>query len=314
MKQFFIVSVFLLAAALAALASMPDGAADFRESYLYETGQKGYPKDMMRADSLLRASAYAGYAPACNLLGYRFFESHPDSMLYWIEKAATAPDPDPKAFNNLGWLLSTGSGGVKKDLKKALYWYEKGAAAHQPAAMASLAQLLLSSEEVPADSLRARNLLTEAASRGFAPAAEQLFTLLLPELDSLTPSQAAEQAEFYYNNHIYNISAYLLEKGLPAFNPLATARLAQSYARGLGVDYDYARAMELFWHAALLGDPSAQFIVAETIDQFPDAFIDNIITDTPITADEWRREAAEGGITTASEAISRLLPAERPMR
>ena len=171
---------------LEARASEGDSAAMYQLSYLLETGRGGIPADSTRADSLLRASAERGYPEACNLLGYRYFGSDPDSMLMWIERAATAPVPSPKAFNNLGWLLSTGEGGVRRDVKKALYWYERGAAAGVPAAMTSLAGMLLDNPDVTPDSLRARELLTQAASKGFNPAGEKLYLLLRTETDTLS--------------------------------------------------------------------------------------------------------------------------------
>lgn len=286
-----------------------DSAAMFKLSYLLETGRGGVPVDSVRADSLLRASAERGYPEACNLLGYRYFNTDPDSMLLWIERAATAPSPSPKAFNNLGWLLSTGAGGVKRDMKKALYWYERGADAGVPTAMTSLAELLLDDSDIPADTLRARTLLADAAALGFNPAGEKLYLLLRSETDALPPDSALSVAEKYFDRGIFAVSTPLFMQASAADNPHALALLAQSYAQGWGVPYDFDHAMHLFWHAALLGDPSAQYIVGETLQQFPDAFIEETTRDPQRrTAEEWLSAATAAGVPDAREAIRRLSP------
>ncbi len=314
----------LLPAALAGIAGMEaapqvqqleeqvregDSVAMYRLSYLLETGRGGVVPDSVRADSLLRASAEKGYAPACNLLGYRYFDLAPDTMLMWIQRAATAPEPDPKAFNNLGWLLSTGSGGVKRDMKKALYWYERGAEAGVPAAMTSLGELLLDNPEVPKDSVLAASLLRGAAAKGFRPAAERLWLLVAPEAEQLSAEEAREVGLEYFNDRIFPISSPLFMQAAKADDPYALALLAQSYAQGWGVPYDYDHAMHLFWHAALQGDPSAAYIVGETLQQFPDAFADETTQDEQQrTAADWLAQAVEAGITNAHEAIVRLTP------
>jgi len=297
---------------LEARASEGDSAAMYQLSYLLETGRGGIPADSTRADSLLRASAERGYPEACNLLGYRYFGSDPDSMLMWIERAATAPVPSPKAFNNLGWLLSTGEGGVRRDVKKALYWYERGAAAGVPAAMTSLAGMLLDNPDVTPDSLRARELLTQAASKGFNPAGEKLYLLLRTETDTLSADSALALGIQYFDQGIYAVSAPMFMQAASADIPHAVALLGNSYAQGWGVPYDFSHAMHLFWHAALLGDPSARYIVGETLQQFPDAFADEHSCDPQQrTAEEWLENASAAGIPDARSAIRRLSPRDR---
>ncbi|MBD5232439.1 MAG: sel1 repeat family protein [Bacteroidales bacterium] len=320
MKKTLFIFIALLSSVLTLRAETPlermerlvaegDSAAMYRLSYILETGQGGLPVDSLRADSLLRASAERGYAPACNLLGFRYFETSPDSMLMWIERAATSNPPDPMAMNNLGWLLANGEGGVKRDLKKARYWYERGAAAGVPASMTSLADMLMQAPEAPEDSVRARTLLREAAAKGFRPAGEKLYLLLSQEFETLTPEQALTEGIDYYHDRIFSVSAPLFMQAAKADLPYALALLAQSYAEGLGVDYNYDHAMHLFWHAALLGDPSAAYIVGETLQQFPDAFAEESTSDPEQrTPEEWLRVAGQGGVGDAHDAVARLKP------
>jgi len=286
-----------------------NAAAMYRLSYMLETGYGGVTPDSARADSLLRAAARKGYAQACNMLGYRYYNVSPDSMLYWLQRAAEATPPDPKAFNNLGWLLSTGSAGVQRDIKKAIYWYERGVADSVPAAMSSMATLLLEGREIPTDTIRAERLLYAAARRGFSPAAQHLYLLRKPAFDTMPAPQLAAEAERYFRDGIFQVSAPLLMQASSPSMPRVLALLAQSYAHGWGVPYDYDHAMHLFWHAALAGDPSAAYIVGETMQQFPDTFTTEGTPDPhDRTADDWLRQAAAAGIPDAHAAISALTP------
>ena len=134
---------------LVARADSGVAQAQFALSGLIERGEEGFARDSVLALRLLRMSAGQGYAPACNYLGYCYFipslglRQDADSALAWIERAASVPDPDPKAFNNLGMLLLTGEGGVRRDYGKAFYWLSKGACRGVPAAQASLAHMYL---------------------------------------------------------------------------------------------------------------------------------------------------------------------------
>lgn len=261
----------------------------YEESYRLE--QTGLASDSLRADSLLRSSAQAGYAPAANLLGFRFFGSRPDSMLYWIEKAATAPEPDPKAFSNLGYLLSTGQGGVKRDLEKAIYWLRRGAEAANPMAMTQLAELLLASD----GGEEADSLLERAASLGYGRAGQMLYLRLAPALDSLPADSAELLARRYYQKGIWEVSAPLLICGAGAGRPESLYLLAKSYTEGQGVPYDFTRANHYFWLAALAGNPDAARVVGETMAIFPDAFADERPDPLGRSSEDWLR-LAEGSI------------------
>ena len=134
---------------LVARADSGDAHACFRLSYILEQGTEGFAPDTVRALRLLRTAADSSYAPAMNYLGYAYavpllgLTQNSDSALMWIERAAMAPEPDPKAFNNLGMLLLTGQYGVKRDFGKARYWLERGSVLGVPTATASLAGMYL---------------------------------------------------------------------------------------------------------------------------------------------------------------------------
>ena len=161
---------------LVARADSGDAHACFRLSYILEQGTEGFAPDTVRALRLLRTAADSSYAPAMNYLGYAYavpllgLTQNSDSALMWIERAAMAPEPDPKAFNNLGMLLLTGQYGVKRDFGKARYWLERGSVLGVPTATASLAGMYLRGQDVQPDTVQAIHLLRKAASQGLIDA------------------------------------------------------------------------------------------------------------------------------------------------
>ena len=84
--------------------------------------------------------------------------------------------------------------------------------------------------------------------------------------------------------------------------------LGHAYARGRGVPYDHRLANEYFARAAILGNPAAMFILAETLEIFPDA-LDDLLPDLPDTfsPDELRRVAARARIRTAEDASRAII-------
>ena len=325
---------------LEARADSGSAQAQFALSMLYEDGREGYPKDAARALQLIRSAAAQAYAPACNYLGFSYLNGalglhqSADSALLWIERAATAPEPDPKAFNNLGMLLLTGDGGVRQDYAKARYWLQRGADRGLPTSQASLAQMYLYGIGVEQDSARAQQLLHTAARAGMLDAALQLRELTRAQTDTLGPQAALDLGLQYYRDKIYPLSAPLFRQASDGGNAYATALLAQAYAEGLGVHYDYPMALALYTTAAMAGDPSAMYILAEALEQFPDLLqspqftnpdiVDPTInpdhltpainpTHTPamlkdLTPDQLREAAAAQGIATAQAALLRLHP------
>lgn len=284
-------------------------AAQYALSALLERGERGVPKDTARALSLLRASARAGYAPAQNYLGYCYavpllgLKEDPDSALAWIERAAMAPEPDPKAFNNLGLLLLDGVGGVRQDYDKALYWLRRGAERGVPTAQATLARAYLEGLGVPADTVAARALLYDASRAGLTDASIKLAALLQAETDTLTGAEALEYALPYYHSKILPVALPLIDRAAGAGVPLAQAIMAQLYSEGIAVGYDYARALQLYQAAAEGGDPSAQFILAELLAQYPD-----LLSPGLPTPEELYKAAEAGGVHDAPGALRRLRP------
>lgn len=301
-------------------------AQTYRLSMMYESGRGGVSRDTAEALRLLRKSAAEGYAPAMNYLGYCYgapllgLTQNPDSALYWIERGATAPEPDPKAFNNLGAILMEGALGIQRDYEKARYWLERGNRAGAATSTAMLAKIYLQGLGVEPDTAAALPLLRIAAGAGIRDAASELAAIVLPQTDTLSPAQALEYALPYYHEKIMSVALPLIQRAALADVPLAVAILAQCTAEGLGLPYNYERAIDLYAHAATLGEPHAQFILAETLQSFPDLLegrdkLLQVLTDaaTPGETEEpyatiLYRLAARSGVTDAGAALAPLRP------
>ena len=301
-------------------------AETYRLSMMYESGRGGVPRDTAESLRLLRESAEQGYAPAMNYLGYCYgtarlgLANSPDSALYWIEKAATAPQPDPKAFNNLGAVLLDGSMGIKQDYGKARYWLERGSEAGAPTSKAMLAKIYLQGLGVEPDTALSLPLLQTAAAAGVRDAASELAAIVLPPLMEQAPAQALESALPYYHQRIMPVALPLIERAADADLPLAVAILAQCSAEGLGLPYNYEHAIDLYARAAALGEPHAQFILAEALQSFPDLLADSpellqTLSESALCADPDEslaatlyRLAALGGVTDAATALAPLRP------
>ncbi|MCM1006032.1 MAG: sel1 repeat family protein [Lachnospiraceae bacterium] len=301
--------------------------AMYRLSIAYENGIPGCAPDTAAAIDLLHKSAMGGYAPAMNYLGYCYGAGHlglrrdADSALWWIEKAAAADVPDPKAFNNLGAMLLYGELGVQRDYAKARYWLSKGAEAGVATSAAMLAKVYLQGLDIEPDTTAAIPLLRQGARAGILDAALELADIILPQTDSLPSEQLLNTALPYYHERITPVAIPLIERAANADVPLAVAILAQCTAEGIGVDYDYDRAVELYARAAALGEPHAQYILAETLQALPDLLasrpelVSTLIgheecddTDTATLSEILYARAAHAGITDAAKALQPLRP------
>ena len=78
----------------------------------------------------------------------------------------------------------------------------------------------------------------------------------------------------------------------------------------MGVKYSHDKSLEYFARAALAGNPSAMFILAETLEVFPDALQDftvaflnrEAVIDRLSDPARLRAEAARSGIRTSTDA------------
>jgi len=284
--------VVLLLMAVVASGSVP--------AELYRRAASMERDSLAPAVELYRQAADSGYAPAQNYLGFLYFQGHgvsqnTDSALYYISLAADADYP--QACNNMAWLWISGPG-MKHDVRKGAYWLQRASDLGHAPSMLQLAQLLLR-DTVLCDTVRIRSLAFAAAGKGLPEAGN-----LLWRIDSAMYAEMPVDSLFRYAAEYYHrgaaIPAMKLLHRLPE-HPGAVLLRADAASRGYGVPYDYENAMTLFYKAACMGEPSAQFIVAEMLEVFPDAFPQDTIG-----AGRWYERAAEQGITDARMAARRI--------
>lgn len=312
--------LFLLAAANAvcgdvsgrrkALRELSQRAASLDPKALYDLASlhdKGYdsiPVDSARSTALYRLSASLGYPRAQNYLGFRYFKGefvrqNVDSALFWLTKAAE--NGDPSAANNLGYLLSEGDV-VGKDYAGAAFWLKKAAAAGLPQAESQLADLFCKGHGVEKDTAEAISLYNRAIEGGLRDAEIKLLAMMGKKWERLPADSAVSLGRFYYSHRAPVAAVTLFENAAASGNPDALALLGDAYSKGYGVEYNHDISIDFFLRAANAGQPSAQFIIAELLDIFPDALPDSVPP-----AVFWYGKAAASGITDASEATQRLI-------
>lgn len=300
--------------ALQAKAESGDADALFRLSRVYEDGYADIPSDTLRADSLLIKAATLGNPSAQNYLGFKYyrgdrFPKDPHLALQWIQKAADAGDP--KSFNNLGWLLMEGEG-VEHDYKKASYWLSRAADAHLPVAMSQLADLYREGKGVEKDTLRAETLYLDAVKGGLPDAQFKLLSMNRDRYLLLSPVEAIALGHEMHSAGAVVPAVYLFGVAAEAGDADGYALLGDAYSRGEGVGYDYKLSLEYLWRGAIGGNPSAQFIIGELLEMFPDAWQELPEEIRPEgekrNGKYWLEQAATQGVDNASEAARRLHP------
>lgn len=288
-------------------AETGDPAAMYRLSAILETGYDSIAPDTVRSLALLHRSAATGYAPAENYLGYLYMTGamtipqDADSARYWVERAAMRGYPGG-SYNLAHLLLQE----AENTDSTALIHLRRAADARLPQALTLLADLKAEGRRVERDSAGAADLYEKAINAKFPDAELKLLNLIGPGFSGYTSEKKLSEAMRYMRLGAPIIGVELLQEiveGTPE-SARAYALLGHAYSRALGVEYDHRKANEYFARAAALGNPSAQFIIAETLDIFPDAFSDLGVT-LP-TAAELRASAAEAGIMTAEQAVAAL--------
>lgn len=307
--------------ALAKRASDGDAKALYDLASLHDTGYDTVPLDSARSTLLYRLSAEKGYPPAQSYLGYRYFMGEAvgkdvDSALYWLAKAAG--NGDARAANNLGYLLTNGEA-VTQDFPQAFYWLTKAADAGLPAAESQLADLYRLGAGTDIDTVKAAALYFKAFGKGLADAELKLLSMMARKWEGLPGDSAVKLGRYYYTSGAYLTGVTLFGYAARECNPEALALLGDAYSKGRGVDYDHDRATAYFLAAALRGEPSAQFVIAELLDIFPDALssgpaaevIKGFYQELDVPGDlyipsYWYGKAAEQGVTDAEKGADRM--------
>ena len=228
-----------------------------------------------------------------------------------------AEQGDAKACNNLGWLLTEGEG-IEHDPAKAAYWLGKAAGAGLPVAMAQLGDIYREGLTGAPDTLRALTLYEDAIHSGLADAQLKLLSMMYPRFRRLPTDSLAPEARRYLRLGAPGVAVALMKIGSERDDPTSMALLANAYSRGEGVGYSHAESLRYFFRAAMGGNASAQFVLGELLELFPDALKDlprelrERVTPEMATAGYWLGKAAEGGIRDAESATGALIFGELP--
>lgn len=305
-----------------ALAVSQDEAKELYETAMaYELGNDSISPDLQRSLSLYRKSAEEGYLPAQNYLGFLYYkgegmEKNVDSALFWIEKAAMAGDI--KAAGNMGYLLSEAPD-IEHDYSKAFLWLSKAAEAGLQTSFTQLADLYRQGLGVAPDTLKATALYERALKSRIPDAQQRLLAMMGYKWKELSPDSALHLGLKYYTEGAPVIGVELFENAAAGGNAKAMTLIGDAYSRGIGINYNHDRAFEYFLRGALQGDPSAQFVVAETLEILPDIITPELLENLSpkifaslppgelLTSPQyWYEKAAESGITDADRAYDVL--------
>lgn len=309
-------------------AAAGDPEARYRLGTLYESGYDagGIERDSLRAMELYASAAQVGLPAAQNYYGYLLIGAGDIVQgMELIESAARAGDP--KACNNLGYLLLNGDI-VERDYSKAAYWYGRAASAGLPVAMVSLAGMACRGQGMPADTVKAVALYDAALGAGMTGAQRPLLDMMRLPWGRMSAPDALSLGDYYYSLRAPVVAVYLWS--LAAQTPpdgceadslalgtrgRARALLGEAYSRGMGVKYSHADSLRYYFLAAVDGNPSAQYVMAELLSMFPDALADltdpaalSAVNEQTSSAQYWYDCAARGGITSAAEATRALFP------
>lgn len=288
-------------------------SAMFRLARLYESGYDSIPADSLRAVALYRKAAEADYPPAQNYYGFMLYNGrmvprNPALGLEWMEKAAMAGDAS--AANNLGWIILNDKN-IKRNSADAAFWFRRAVDAGMPKAMSMLADLYRTGDGVPCDTLEAVTLYNGAIERGLTDAQPKLLSMMDSVWSCLPADSLVSVGRYYYTHRAPVIGVVLFEKAAREGNADAYALLGDALTRAQGADYDHDKALHNYYQAAHAGNPSAQFVVGELLEFFPDAlevldYYDRI-PDEERHADYWLTKAAAAGVRDASDATHHLL-------
>ena len=273
-------------------ADSDEPKALFELARLYENGYDSIAPDSMKSEELYIKSAILGYPPAMNLIGYRHFNRQDTgSAIFWIKKAADAGDAT--AFSNLGYLYTQ-----FEKYAEAEQWLEKAVEAGVPSAISQLGDFKRMGLTSSSDTIAAIALYDRAIEAGDWDSQYKLLAMMGHKWQVLPGKEALKLGIKYYKGYAPVAGVELLEIAARDSVPQAMGLLGDAYSRGIGVEYDPAKALQYFHDAALAGNAPSQFLIAELLDFFPDEFDED--------ADYWREKAEAEGIKDADAAYKAL--------
>lgn len=300
--------------------SIEKGEALYREAMELESKT---PPDTTAAVKLYKLSAETGYVPAMRYLGFLLYGGkgsthNAEQGIAWLKKAAEKGDA--ASWENLGWIYRHGAENEKSD-RLAFEAFTQAAMTGRPESAFELAMMVEKGEGTECDTLSAIRYYEKALQGNHRSADAALAGLTDWRMTRISSDSALRLSKKYFYGRAPQAGTTILFRLLqsqPAATPALIAEckaiLAQAISLGRGADYNPDLSIDLYYQAANEGDPSAQFVIAELLESFPDA-LDCIIDRQAIEPSEkenqkdssyWRTLAARAGVTTAEEADKRL--------
>ena len=201
---------------------------------------------------------------------------------HWYEKAAAAGDP--AAQNQIGYFYETGIG-VPVDARKAVHWYQLAAASGLVRGKVNLGVANVQGIGVPKDEKFAAQLFEEAARNGSGSGATYLGDLYYFGLG--VRQDRAEAIKWY-------------EKGVKMHSPLACFQLGILNSDSKDHPHDFPKAAALLRASANAGYVPAMQLLGKVLAQHPE------VVESTNEAAFWLDQAASAGSWKASVVLGVL--------
>ncbi len=194
--------------------------------------------------------------------------------------ADLAAKGDAEALRRLAYIHETGFDSIVPDSAEATRLYGEAARRGDAQGASLYGFRLITGEGIAPDTAEGVKWIYLAANQGDARAANNMGWLLTSGTGM--PADSAAAAGWYYRAAeaglpagAYNLVG-LMESGAveaPSDSVMAPvyALLGGAYSRGQGLPYSFTRSIENYLHAAVAGDAGSRRVIAELLQQMPDA-------------------------------------------
>lgn len=279
----------------------------------------------MQAERSLRDSLnYRGYLFQLGGDNKHMITQSTDSAYHYFQLAAEAGSS--VAMNNLSYYFHCGDTlrfepqmrlsemAIYGDNHDAVRYAEMGAERGNAQAQARLGEFY----EDNGLREQAKTLYESAFERGLADAELRLLNLMGREWNELPDKDLLNLSIEYHNKRAYLIAGNLLRERIEHLESQSDtdidaqvvgkmyALLGRLYSLGEGVNYNHEQSLRCLIRGAELDDPSALFMLSESLEFFPDLLKGRDSALAGQSAVELLERAAERGVQTAEQSAQRL--------
>ncbi len=286
--------------------------------YIYDTGERGFPKNEKLADDWYRKAAEGGLAQAQVTLGSMYADGRGvakdvKQAAVWYRKSAE--QGYPLAQTLLGGMYFSGEG-VPRDIEQAYFWFRKAAEQGEPSAQAIVGLRYANGDGVIKDEVQAIEWSRKAAVQGNAGAQyylgqryefgtnqdySQAMIWYRKAADQGYASAQLNLGAMYMNGKGVSIdqaqALFWFRKAADQGNANAQHAMGVIYGTGHGVPQDYVEAMRWYLLAANQGFPDAQYNISALY------FNGWGVPEDKLLALAWLRKAAKQGYQLAKDKL-----------